>query len=175
MADISSGIKEEGVLADIGREVGLSLLLWEGKKGVIMGTAPPKKKILVVEDDPDVRAYLSKALGHDGFDVCAVSDGEEAVKVSGEVAPDLILMDVQLPGIDGYQATTRIKKQPRQKDTPVIFLSGRSAAEDGGRSFEVGGSMYLRKPIRINQLRDILGLVFGPPVGGTAPRKEIEA
>ena len=131
------------------------------------------KKVLVVDDSSFIRSFLTRVLKKLDLQVCVAADGEEAIEVAMAEHPDLIFMDVCLPSISGYQVTVKIKQHPELKDTPVVFLSSQSAAEDGGQSFAAGGSIYLRKPINESQLRDMLGLLLGVASGDRPALKDI--
>jgi len=116
--------------------------------------------ILVVDDDESVAGLLQAILSRDGHSVHTAGDGDEAVRLASELKPSLIFMDIAMPGMNGYEATANIKQLPGMKDTPVIFLSGKSAEEDGGRAFAQGGLTYLRKPFSNQQIRDLVNLTL---------------
>ena len=118
------------------------------------------RTILVVDDEPVMISLLKRILAADGHTVHTAASGPEGIEKAGEVMPDLILMDILMPQMDGYEATARIKTMPGLHDTPIIFLSGKAAAEDGGRSFAVGGAAYLPKPFKDSQIRDVVRLVL---------------
>jgi CheY-like chemotaxis protein len=115
-------------------------------------------KILVVDDDPAISGLIATILGKDGYQVAVAHSGVEGVQKAEELHPHLILMDISMPDMDGYEATTQIKNKPDLKATPVIFLTGRSASEDGGRAFGSGGLTFMRKPFTAQQLRDLVSL-----------------
>jgi len=119
-----------------------------------------KRLVLVVDDDPVVIKLLAKFLSSGGFDVRAAHSGPEAVSLVQELTPDLIVMDVTMPGMDGYQATEQIRRRPGLENTPVVFISGQKPSEDGGRSFTAGGTAYLTKPFAPQQLVDIVTLAL---------------
>ena len=119
-------------------------------------------KILVVDDDPAISGLISTILGKDGHEVTIARSGAEAIQVASDLHPHLILMDISMPDMDGYEATAQIKGKPDLKNTPVIFLTGRSAAEDGGRAFNAGGLTFMRKPFTAQQLRDLVSLGVCP-------------
>ncbi len=125
-------------------------------------TAVKTAKILVVDDESGITGLLEDALSRDGHAVVAASSGEEALQKAGELSPDLILMDIVMPEMDGYEATVRLRQLPGLHGTPVIFLSGKPAEEDGGRAFAVGAAAYLRKPFSERQIRDIVNLALSP-------------
>ncbi|MFQ6008353.1 MAG: response regulator [Candidatus Zixiibacteriota bacterium] len=116
--------------------------------------------ILVVDDEEAVRGVLEAVLSKEGHQVHLAQDGAEGVKLASQVQPDLIIMDITMPGMDGYEATERLKQDPKLADVPVIFLTGKSAGEDGGKAFAKGGVSYVRKPFTGQQLRDLVALAM---------------
>jgi CheY-like chemotaxis protein len=108
----------------------------------------------------------------EGYQVIEASDGEQALEYARQHSPDLVFMDVGLPKLDGYQATYALKHDPLLRHIPVIILSGKSPAEDNGRSFAAGAAIYVRKPLHKSQLRHVLELIFDQPEPGPAVRKE---
>lgn len=116
--------------------------------------------VLVVDDETAVTGVISTVLGKSGYQVHCAHDGEEGVRLASECKPDLIIMDITMPTMSGYDATEKIKSNPELKNVPVIFLSGKSAAEDGGEAFRKGGATYLQKPFNSNQLRDLVALTL---------------
>ena len=116
--------------------------------------------ILIIDDDQAVTGVVKAVLGKDGYAVSEAHSGEEGLAKAAELHPDLILMDITMPDMDGYLVTEKLKENPELKDIPVIFLSGRSASEDGGRSFAKGGLTYMKKPFTNQQLRDMVLLTL---------------
>lgn len=112
--------------------------------------------ILAVDDDEQIQQVLREVLTKAGYDVQTAGSGKEALTMAGESEPDLILMDILMPDMDGYETTLQLKRHLSIEDTPVIFLSGRSEEEDRGRAFAVGASMFIRKPFTANEVRDIV-------------------
>jgi two-component system cell cycle response regulator DivK len=104
------------------------------------------RKILVVDDQEDNRRILRDLLAVAGFDVVEAADGLEAVTRAQAEAPDLILMDIQLPGIDGYEATRRIKALPALQAVPLIAVTSYALSGDEGRALEAGCDGYVTKP-----------------------------
>lgn len=102
--------------------------------------------ILLVDDDPANRVLLRRILERRGYEVLEAPDGEGALALARERSPDLILLDVQLPGLDGYEVCRRLKADPRSAQLPVIFLSALGESGDKVRGFEAGGADYLGKP-----------------------------
>ncbi len=116
------------------------------------------QKILIVDDDEGVVMLISRVLSRDGFEVLTAANGRQALDVAETTPPDLVIMDITMPEMDGYTATTLLKQKPGLRDLPVIYLSGLTAEEDAGRAFASGGSLLLRKPFNINNLKDIVRL-----------------
>jgi CheY-like chemotaxis protein len=116
--------------------------------------------ILVIDDEEAVTGVIQAVLSREGYRVHLAHDGAEGVKLASQVQPDLIIMDITMPGMDGYEATERLKQDPKLADVPIIFLTGKSASEDGGRAFAKGGVSYVRKPFTSQQLRDLVALAM---------------
>lgn len=109
-------------------------------------------RILLVEDNEMNRDMLSRRLLRRGFEVLMAMDGEEAVRMAGEVNPDLILMDMSLPIIDGWEATRLIKKNPSTSKIPIIALTAHALAGDKEKALEAGCEDYDTKPIELDRL-----------------------
>jgi DNA-binding response OmpR family regulator len=107
-------------------------------------------KILYVEDEPFISQIVSEGLESSGFVVKTVADGNLVMKVFKEFAPDICVMDIMLPSIDGYMLTTVIRKI--NPHIPIIFVSAKSLTEDVVRGFKTGGDDYLRKPFSMDEL-----------------------
>ena len=110
-----------------------------------------KPLILVVEDDEDARVVLSELL-RPRYDVDAVGDGETALKRAAELNPDLVLLDLFLPGMDGFGALTGLRRNSKTADTPVIFLSAQGDAETKSQGLSLGAADYLAKPFSEQEL-----------------------
>jgi two-component system, cell cycle response regulator DivK len=105
-----------------------------------------KKRILVAEDHEDNRQILRDLLASGGFDMIEARDGGQAVATAEMSHPDLILMDIQLPVIDGYEATRRIKAQPSLKAIPIIMVTSYALSGDEEKARQAGGDDYIEKP-----------------------------
>ncbi len=111
-----------------------------------MVKTPPQKLILIVDDTPINIGVISGAL-KDIYKTKVATNGEKALTIaSGEQKPDLILLDVMMPGMDGYEVCRRLKADPNTQKIPVIFLTGQTGTEDETRGFEVGAVDYIHKP-----------------------------
>lgn len=109
-------------------------------------------KILLVEDNEMNRDMLSRRLIRRGYVIEMAMDGEEAVRMAGEINPDLILMDMSLPIIDGWEATRRIKKDPKTANIPIIALTAHALSGDKEKALEAGCEDYDTKPIDLERL-----------------------
>jgi two-component system cell cycle response regulator DivK len=104
------------------------------------------KHILVVEDQEDNRQILRDLLGSAGFELSEAENGEEAIAAVAKRRPDLILMDIQLPVMDGYEATRRIKADPATKAIPIIVVTSYALSGDEGKARAAGCDAYVTKP-----------------------------
>ena len=117
-------------------------------------------KILYVEDNDD-NAYMMRArLTRIGFEVVVAHDGEQGVAMAASEAPDLVLMDLRLPGIDGWEATRRMKAAPVTKHIPVIALSAHAMAGDRERTLAAGCDDYDTKPVDFARLLEKIQAVL---------------
>jgi two-component system, cell cycle response regulator DivK len=110
------------------------------------------KHILVVEDQEDNRQILRDLLGSVGYEMSEAENGEEAIAAVAKRRPDLILMDIQLPVMDGYEATRRIKADPATKSIPIIVVTSYALSGDEGKARAAGCDAYVTKPYSPRQL-----------------------
>jgi DNA-binding response OmpR family regulator len=111
-------------------------------------------KILIAEDEPDIRDLVAFTLRFAGYEVVAANNGEEAVQLASREFPDLILLDVRMPRMTGYDACRAIKANPELKDIPVVFLSAKGQESEIQTGLEAGAEEYLLKPFAPDQLTD---------------------
>jgi CheY-like chemotaxis protein len=104
------------------------------------------RTVLMVEDNEDNRLIYATMLRHVGFDVREATDGAQGLEMAHSVHPDLILMDISLPRVDGWEATRRLKADPATRDIPVVALTAHALPSDRARAAEVGCDAYLAKP-----------------------------
>ena len=109
-------------------------------------------KILVVDDEPANVELLVRRLSGNGYETITASNGREAIAKAGSDEPDLILMDVMMPGIDGWESTRLLKADPKTAQIPVMFVTARDRPEDIAKGFEIGGVMYIHKPFEAVEL-----------------------
>jgi two-component system, OmpR family, phosphate regulon response regulator PhoB len=119
-----------------------------------------KKTILVVDDEEIFRRLLRKALETSGYRVLEAVDGVEALMVAQEHAPDLILMDIFIPVMDGYEACRMLKNGPDTKSIPIIAMSGRIQEIDRRKLKRSGVGQYFVKPISMSDLRGLVNECF---------------
>ena len=111
-----------------------------------------KSKILVVDDKPENLHLLSDALDCDEYDVKCVIGGEMALMVAVSVVPDLILLDINMPGLNGYQVCEKLKADEKTQNIPIIFLSANNDSEDRVKALNLGGADYINKPFKIDEV-----------------------
>jgi len=112
--------------------------------------AQARPRLLVVEDDPNIVELLSASLRFAGFEVTAATNGAEAVAAARQVRPDLVVLDVMLPDLDGFEVIRRMRDGGVR--TPVVFLTARDATEDKIRGLTLGGDDYVTKPFSLEEL-----------------------
>ena len=112
----------------------------------------PVKKILVVDDSPTDRQYMLETLARKGYQVVTAENGEDAIVKAKAELPDLILMDVVMPGLNGYQATRQITRDDATKHIPVIMCTSKGADTDRIWGMRQGANDYLVKPVDAAQL-----------------------
>ncbi len=130
-----------------------------------------KARILVVDDEPNITELVSMALRYEGFDVEVASDGRSALARATAFRPDLMVLDVMLPDVDGFGVLKRIRADGRR--VPVVFLTARDATEDKVNGLTLGGDDYVTKPFSVEELvarvRAVLRRTNGDgAAGGTA-------
>ena len=124
-------------------------------------TLNPRPLVLVADDDEDVRSLGVFRLERAGYDVVAASDGEEAFRLAVERTPDLAVLDVMMPKLDGYELTKRLRANPGTSDLPVILLTARAQDADVQRGFDAGADDYIKKPFSPQELRARVQAILG--------------
>ncbi|HZO25098.1 MAG TPA: response regulator [Chloroflexota bacterium] len=114
---------------------------------------PTRARILVAEDDPDLGPVLEEVLAEDGYEVVRTTNGAEAVRLAEQHTFDLILLDVEMPTLDGLAACRALRADPRQETVPIVMLTARSAEEQVLMGFAEGATDYLTKPFAVAQFR----------------------
>jgi len=110
----------------------------------------PGERLLLVDDEDNLRSMLEAALRHNDFEITSVATGREAIAAVDAVEPDLVLLDVMLPDLDGFEVCRRLRAGGNR--TPVLFLTARDGTEDKVRGLTLGGDDYLVKPFSLEEL-----------------------
>lgn len=110
----------------------------------------PERRILVVDDEDNLRTMLCAALRYEGYSVSEATDGQEGLRAVRETRPDLIVLDVMMPGLDGFAVCRRLRESGDR--TPIIFLTARDSAKDKVEGLTIGGDDYLQKPFNLDEL-----------------------
>ena len=127
--------------------------------------------VLVIDDDPDSRIICSLVLGRGGYEVLLAESGPEGVRMAREARPSVVLMDLALPGLDGWEATEQLRSDPRTAEIPVVVFTARVLETDQARSRRMGCAGYLVKPASPQQILSMVhGLVPPAPEGGGESR-----
>jgi len=127
-------------------------------------TKPEKKaktaKILVIDDEAEITEIIETFLKDTGYEVLTENSSVMGIERAKSFKPDLILLDIMMPFMDGYEVCDELKKNKETENIPVIFLTGKDAKSDEGRSFQVGGDMYIKKPFSCDRLLEIVRIVL---------------
>jgi two-component system OmpR family response regulator len=113
-------------------------------------TTEPEARLLVVDDEPNIRELLSTSLRFAGFEVHTASNGQEALSQAERTRPDLLVLDVMMPDLDGFAVTRRLRE--RGRDTPVLFLTAKDDVTDRVAGLTVGGDDYVTKPFSLEEV-----------------------
>ena len=114
------------------------------------------KAILVADDDPDILSIVSMSLETQGYTVYKAANGREAVDLARQHHPDLVLMDMMMPIVSGYEAVTELKADPSTSGITIVGLSAKAMATDMERATDVGIDGYITKPFRIAQVLSVV-------------------
>lgn len=122
-----------------------------------MGNGPTAtRRILVVDDQPDIRLMCRVNLALEGYEVLEATDGEMGLRMIREIKPDLVLLDVMMPLVDGWQVLDEVKADPETAPIPVILLTARVQREDEIRGWASGAADYLPKPFNPSTLTEVV-------------------
>jgi DNA-binding response OmpR family regulator len=119
------------------------------------------KKILIVEDDPTSLKFLELILGKEGYQVITASNGLEGLRKARQELPDLLVLDVMLPGFDGFEICHRLRSEPDMTKLPIVMLSAKWQESDRDAASRVGANAFLSKPVDrivlLNKVAEFLG------------------
>lgn len=145
------------------------------KEGSPSGRDPDRQLILVVEDEPHDWEIYGKMLWYNGFDVLYARDGTEGLALARDYRPDLVLLDLGLPGMDGLEMCRRLKEDPATSGVPVLILTARPEGEYGDEARLAGCDRYLEKPKTPLEVLNEVESVIGPaPPGAEGRPPEVE-
>ena len=116
------------------------------------------KKILVVDDEPNIVKLIANRLKANNYDVVTACDGQETLELVQKEKPDLVILDLMLPKLNGYKVCSVLKSNEEYKSTPIVMLTARTEARDIKEGLQVGGEAYITKPFKSDLL---LGIVQG--------------
>jgi DNA-binding response OmpR family regulator len=117
-------------------------------------------RVLVIDDEPEITDIIETFLENAGYEVKSENSSDLGIQTAKTLLPDLILLDIMMPILDGYEICTELKRCEKTKNIPVVFLTGKDARSDEGRSFRVGGVLYIKKPFSCERLLNIVKMVI---------------
>ena len=116
---------------------------------------------LVVDDDPAIREILVTNLEAEGMDVRTADNGDDAGSLARELKPDLIVLDVMMPGRDGYAVLSDLKSDPATSEIPVVLLTAKAGDDDVWEGWKSGADYYITKPFSVDELMYFIDMAFG--------------
>lgn len=132
-------------------------------------------RVLVVDDDPVIRGLLEVNLQLEGYEVSLAVDGSDALAQVTESHPDLVLLDIMMPGIDGWEVAQRLKGDPDTAHIPVAFLTARAMGADVKRGTELGVDAYVTKPFDPEELLELVGRLVAHGADGSGSGRASES
>ena len=119
-----------------------------------------KHKVLVIDDEPEITDIVKAFLTNAGYEVRIENSPANAVEAARRFKPSLILLDIMMPVMDGYEVCSVLKSDPLLTDIPVLFLTGKDASDDDGKSFKSGGDLFIKKPFSSERLLQMVRMVL---------------
>lgn len=116
-------------------------------------------RVLVIDDEPEITEIVETFLTNAGYKVGVENSPTKAVETALQFHPNIILLDIMMPEMDGYEICQQMKNTQELISTPIIFLTGKDRNDDMGRSFKVGGDMFIKKPFSCERLLEIVNIV----------------
>jgi CheY-like chemotaxis protein len=112
----------------------------------------PRPLVLVADDDPDILLLITLTLERDGYEVVAAKDGLSALQAAVEHVPHLVLLDLMMPGLDGYEVARRLRGEPTTKDLPIVIVTAAAEESQAAWALEAGADAYMKKPFSPREL-----------------------
>jgi len=123
-------------------------------------TKVAQASVLVIDDEPQITEIIDAFLSNSGHQVHVANIAAEGLKKARDMKPDVILLDIMMPDMDGYSICNDLKNDPATAKIPVIFLTGKDRNDDMGRSFKAGGDMFIKKPFSCERLLEIINIIL---------------
>lgn len=123
-------------------------------------SARSRRTILLAEDDPDIRLMMCTLLGMKGYNVIEACDGPEAVEVAQKERPDIILMDLQLPRLNGFAVTRFVRQNESLRQVPIVIVSAHDPAKHRGLALAAGCNAYVQKPVDFDRLEEVISTLL---------------
>ena len=130
-----------------------------------------RPRVMLVDDDAAVRSAVSGALAGEGYDVDCLGDAEEALRQALAAPPSLVLLDVSMPRLDGWELCEILRRQSQTREVPVLFITGRTDVRDRITAMQVGGTDFISKPFHARDLRAKVRALVGRDTGGAIGRR----
>jgi DNA-binding response OmpR family regulator len=130
-----------------------------------------RPRVMLVDDDAAVRSAVSGALAGEGYDVDCLGDAEEALRQALAEPPAVVLLDVTMPRLDGWELCEILRRQSQTREVPVLFLTGRTDVRDRITAMQVGGTDFISKPFHAKDLRAKVRALVGRETGGVIGRR----
>ena len=130
-----------------------------------------RPRVMLVDDDAAVRSAVSGALAGEGYDVDCLGDAEEALRQALAEPPSLVLLDVSMPRLDGWELCEILRRQSQTREVPVLFITGRTDVRDRITAMQVGGTDFISKPFHARDLRAKVRALVGRDTGGAIGRR----
>jgi DNA-binding response OmpR family regulator len=131
------------------------------------------KKILVIEDDPASSRLVDYSLRHEGYEVITAFNGLEGIRKATQEAPDLVILDVMLPGLDGFEICHRLRAEAATAQMPILMLSAKAQEIDKKTGLKVGADDYLPKPAAPAEIVSRVGTLLARQKGAASPREKV--
>jgi len=117
-------------------------------------------RVLVIDDEPEITEIIKAFLSNAGYSVEIENSAAEGLEKCRSFKPDVVLLDIMMPVMDGYEVCGQLKKDPQTSHIPVLFLTGKDAKDDNGMSFQSGGDLFIKKPFSCERLLNMVKMVL---------------